>query len=84
MQHTQHIKQRMSQRGISKDMIELVLAHGIPDRDKYVLGHKAARLLLEKFQETERVLKKIIDKGGVTVVAEGESLVTTYNWERRH
>lgn len=84
MRHTHHIKQRMSQRGISQDMVELVLAHGTPDQDKYVLGHKEALRLLEELQRFERVVKKILDKGGVTVVAEGEALITAYNCERRH
>ncbi|UIF86097.1 DUF4258 domain-containing protein [Cupriavidus necator] len=74
----------MSQRGITQDMVDLVLAHGVSDRDKYVLGHREARRLLEAMQQTERVLKKILDKGGVTVVAAGEELVTAYNCERRH
>ncbi|TDF62062.1 DUF4258 domain-containing protein [Cupriavidus sp. L7L] len=84
MRQTKHMKQRLSQRGISQDMVELVLAHGTPDHDKYVLGFKEARRLLEQFQGFERVLKKIIDKGGVTVVAEGEALITAYNCGRRH
>jgi hypothetical protein len=82
MQQTQHIKQRMSQRGISSDMVELVLAHGIPDQDRYVLGRKEALRLLEEFQRSERLLKKILDKGGVVVVADGNALITTYNYKQ--
>ena len=40
MQSTRHIKQRMSQRGISQDMVNLVLTHGVIDGDKYVVGAK--------------------------------------------
>ncbi|WP_250510325.1 DUF4258 domain-containing protein [Caballeronia sp. GACF4] len=82
MQQTQHIKQRMSQRGISRDMVELVLAHGIPEQDRYVLGRKEALRLLEDFQRSERLLKKILDKGGVVVVADGDALITTYNYKQ--
>lgn len=83
MQSTRHIKQRMSQRGISGDMVNLVLEHGTPEQDKFVLGRKEALNLLEAIQRESRLLKKILDKGGVTVVAEGDLLVTTYNCERR-
>lgn len=82
MQQTQHIQQRMSQRGISRDMVELVLTHGVPDQDKYVLGRKEALRLLEDFQRSERLLKKILDKGGVVVVADGDALITTYNYKQ--
>ena len=84
MRPTNHIRQRMSQRGISQDMVDLVLEHGVSDQDKYVLDHKEAGRLLEAMRQKERVLKKILDKGGVTVVAEGDALVTAYNCERRH
>lgn len=83
MQTTKHIQQRMSQRGVSRDMVELVLTRGTLDQDKYVLGRKEALSLLDALQREERLLKKILDKGGVVVVAEGDSLITTYNCERR-
>ncbi len=79
MQKTQHIQQRMSQRGVSRDMVELVLEHGAMDQDKYILGRREALNLLEVIQRRERVIKKILDKGGVTVVAEDGRLITTYN-----
>ncbi|MGR3911343.1 DUF4258 domain-containing protein [Burkholderia sp. SR8] len=82
MQQTRHIKQRMSQRGISREMVELVLDHGVPDQDKYVLGRKDALRLLEDLQRSERLLKKILDKGGLVVVANGDALITTYNYKQ--
>ena len=85
MQTTKHIQQRMSQRGVSRDMVELVMTHGTLDQDKYVLGRKEALRLLDSLQREERIVKKILDKGGVVVVSEGNSLITTYNCEeRRH
>jgi len=66
-------------------MVELVMAHGTIDQDKYVMGRKEALSLLESLQREERLLKKILDKGGVVVVADGGSLITTYNCEHhRH
>ncbi len=83
MQTTKHIQQRMSQRGVSRDMVELVLNHGTLEQDKYVLGRKEALSLLDSLQREERLLKKILDKGGVVVVADGDALITTYNCEQR-
>ena len=78
MECTHHIKQRMPQRGISKRMVELVLDYGTLDgQGKYVLRQKdVARIVADL-----RYLMKIIDKGGVTVVADGEVLITAYNCE---
>lgn len=79
MRDTHHMKQRMSQRGISREMVDFVLDHGQIEQDKIVLGRKEARQLLKRLQDQMRVVKKVLDKGGVTVVTEGEALITTYN-----
>ena len=79
MQPTRHIKQRMSQRGISKDMVNLVIAHGVIHGDKYVVGRKEALQLIRALDNERRVLTKILDKGGVEVVTEGDALITAYN-----
>lgn len=79
MEITQHIQQRMSQRGVSRDMVEVVLTYGKLEQDKYVMGRREALGLLELINRQARVVKKILDKGGVTVVAEDGVLITTYN-----
>lgn len=79
MQKTKHIEKRMSQRGISSAMIDLALKYGEESGDKVILGRRSARRLLEDL----RTLMKIIDKGGVAMVAQGDSLVTAYNYEGR-
>ena len=79
MQPTRHIKQRMSQRGISKEMVNLVIAHGVIQGDKYVVGRKEALQLIRALDNERRVLTKILDKGGVAVVTEGDALITAYN-----
>lgn len=84
MHATQHFQHRMSQRGISRDMVEFVLDHGRPEKDKYILGRKDATQLLETFQRQAQLLKRILDKGGIEVVAVGDALVTTYNHDPKH
>ena len=79
MHPTRHIKQRMSQRGISKEMVNLVIAHGVIHGDKYVVGRKEALQLIRALDNERRVLTKILDKGGVEVVTEGDALITAYN-----
>lgn len=79
MHHTKHIEKRMAQRGISKAMVDLVLNYGEEAGDKVILGQRSAKRLLEEM----RTLLKIIDKGGVTVVTQGEALITAYNFQGR-
>jgi CTP-dependent riboflavin kinase len=81
MHRTDHIKARMSQRGISRDMVAMALQYGEIEQDKTVLGRKAALRLLERLQREQRVLKKIIDKGGVVVISENDTLISTYNYQ---
>lgn len=85
MNATEHMKQRMTQRGINREMVNLVLDLGTPNQDKFTLNRDEAQEQLRELQQAMRVLKKILDKGGVTVVTEGEALITTYNCNsRRH
>jgi len=81
MKKTLHIQQRMSQRGINSEMVDLVLNYGRLEQDRYVLGRKEAQNLLRSFQRKQRELMKVMDKGGVVVVAKDDSLITTYNCE---
>lgn len=59
--------------------MDLVIEYGETDQDKHVMGRRQARHRLELINQEARVLKKILDKGGVVVVAEGNALITTYN-----
>lgn len=79
MNKTMHLQQRMSQRGISRDMVDLVLGYGKAEGDKVVLSRKDSAQLLA----AARTLSKIADKGGLVVVADGEALITTYHYTGR-
>lgn len=76
---TKHAGARQSQRGISTMMVEYVVTNGIEDKDKYILGKKEILVRLNALDEERRLLMKINDKGGVVVVADGETVITTYN-----
>ena len=79
MQKTKHFQQRMAQRGISKDMVDLVLNYGVTEGDKVILNRKASARLME----AARTLSKILDKGGLVVVTSGDAQLTTYNYQGR-
>lgn len=79
MHKTKHIEKRMSQRGISKAMVDLALHYGEPAGDKVILGRRAATKLLEDL----RTLMKIVDKGGIAVITQGDALITAYNFQGR-
>ncbi|MGE6993788.1 DUF4258 domain-containing protein [Pseudomonas sp. NPDC047961] len=83
MQATHHCKARQAQRGIPLNMIDYVLAHGTQSRDKVVFGDREAKQRLAELDEERRMLMKLKDKGGVVVVADGDTVITTYNLSRR-
>lgn len=74
MHTTHHAQVRMAQRGINQ-----VLAKGTPAHDKIIMGKKEARLILEALQEEQRLVKRILYKGGVAVVIVGNAFITNYN-----
>ena len=79
MHSTHHVRKRMAQRGISGDMVDYVLCNGTPEKDRVIMGRKEALRMLESLQKEQRLLKKILDKGGVVVVADGDTIITAYN-----
>jgi hypothetical protein len=72
----------MSQRGLPKKIIDLVLEFGKDKGDKLILNRKETQKLIDEVDNFKRDLLKVMDKGGVTVVLDNESLVTTYNLDR--
>jgi len=76
---TKHAEARQSQRGISPLMVEYVITNGVKEKDKFILGNKEILELLDALDNEKRLLLKLKDKGGVVVVADGETVITTYN-----
>jgi hypothetical protein len=79
MHISQHAAQRMSQRGISRRLVDFALRYGRVEGDKHVLDRNESRRLIEALNEELPLAKRVMDKGGITVVAGGDTLVTTYN-----
>lgn len=79
MHATKHMQARMSQRGISGDMVDLARRFGRDDQDKYVLDRKSLRDLLDELRGLQRKVIKALDKGGIVVVEADGALITTYS-----
>jgi len=69
----------MSQRGLPKRLIELVLEFGKDSGDKLILNKKATQKVINEIDMMRKELLRIIDKGGVTVVVDNDTLITAYN-----
>ena len=95
---TKHSMQKMSQRGIHKNLLDIVLIHGIVKKDKIILNRKICDRFIKKLDKQipkikrlgntlhitrlntyRTTLLKIRDKGGVTLVVMGNTLITIYN-----
>lgn len=78
MQTTAHMDARMNQRGINKELINLALEYGEPKGDKTVLGRKECYEAMQQLRREMKALERALSKGGITLVSDGEALITTY------
>ncbi len=76
---TKHCQVRMSQRGLPKKLVELVLEFGNGSGDKLILNKKTTQKVINELDKIRKELLRIMDKGGITVVVDNDSLVTAYN-----
>lgn len=83
MKFSRHARIRMSQRGIPDWMVHFVRAHGEVEGDEVRLDRRGAMALLEHADEMRRQALKVLDKGGVAVIEQGDHVVTTYNITER-
>jgi Domain of unknown function (DUF4258) len=84
MHISQHADQRMNQRGISRRLVDFALRHGRIEGNKHVLDRNESRRIIEQLEEELRLAKRVMDKGGVTVVEGGDTLITAYNLATRN
>ena len=79
MHISQHAGQRMNQRGISRRLVDFALRHGRIEGDKHILDRNESRRIIDELEEELRLAKRALDKGGITVVEGGDTLITAYN-----
>src|SRR5690606_6308922 len=80
---TTHFMKRTSQRGITKAMVNYALEHGEIDGDKVIVNRKLILRHREEMLRELAVMAKLLDKGGIVVVSEYESLITAYDFDSR-
>lgn len=83
---TKHGMDRMNQRGITGEMIDLVLEYGEYIQDKVILNSKKIKKLIKKVSiDLKSKFMKVLDKGGLVVVlGEDNVLITTYNCNKKN
>ncbi len=78
MHKTEHFKERAGQRGVTMEMVNLALEYGEIDGDRYVLSDSVIHEAIADLKAMQKRLEHAKRKGGVTVVVNGETLITTY------
>lgn len=76
---TSHCQARMSQRGLPKKLVDLVLEFGKYSGDKLILNKKATHKVIKEIDSIRKELLRVMDKGGITVVLDNDTLITAYN-----
>ena len=79
MAKTRHMHQRMSQRGITDRMLQVVSDYGVTQGDKQILDRKNIDALMNGMDRFRKDLLKIRDKGGLVVVEANDVYITAYN-----
>jgi len=78
MARTRHIHKRMSQRGITSRMVDLVSQYGIDAGDRIILDRKNTEALLKAVDHLRKDLLEVHSKGGLVVVEAGDAQITTF------
>jgi len=76
---TEHLVSRMNQRGIPGKLLNLVIEFGEQKQDKIILDRKLTLKIIQEIDQMRKDLIKIVDKGGVVLVAVDNVMITTYN-----
>lgn len=81
MIETNHLRARMSQRGITNNLLNLALEFGDHKGEKVFLNKKGIDNFLKEIDLLRSKFIRAKDKGGVVLVMSGEVGITTYNYD---
>lgn len=82
MTYTRHGQLRMSQRGVTAEMIEFVRIFGEVDGNRLLLDHSVLRRSIQHLDRLRSGLVRLMDKGGLAAVFGDEgTLVTAHTCE---
>lgn len=79
MAKTRHIHQRMNQRAISQQMLEIVKMFGVDDGDKTYLNKKGIDAALNEMNNLSKQMQKMRSRGGLVLVESGDVEITAYS-----
>jgi fructose-1-phosphate kinase PfkB-like protein len=79
MAKTRHINQRMNQRGINEQMLEIVKMFGVDKGDKTYLNRKGIEAVEKELKNLLKQMDRMKSRGGIVLVESGECEVTTYS-----
>ena len=79
MAKTRHIHQRMNQRAISQQMLEIVKMFGVDDGDKTYLSKKGIDAALNEMNNLSKQMQKMRNRGGLVLVESGDVEITAYS-----
>ena len=79
MPKTRHIENRMEQRSINNDFLDIVKFFGVPNnQDKIILNKKNIDTLLNQIIKTKSTLLRMRKRGGLVLVEKDNTEITTY------
>lgn len=78
MYKTRHLHKRLNQRGITEAVLKILLNYGLEYGEKRTLDKKNWLELSDIFAHLKKVTDKMAEKGGYTLVATKEALITVY------
>lgn len=78
MCRTRHMRQRMSQRGITSEIVKMVGIFGICNGDRITMIGMNCEFLSNVPAKFKRTLDKMTQKDGCTAVNRGSSLITAF------
>lgn len=79
MAKTRHINQRMNQRAISQQMLEIVKMFGVDEGDKTILNKKCIEEALIELSNLSKRMQKMKTRGGLVLVESGDFELTVYD-----
>jgi hypothetical protein len=80
MAKTRHIHQRLNQRSIKYQMLDIVKAFGveIENGEKTVLNKKSIHAALAELKRVSADMQKMLGRGGMVLVESGGTEITAY------
>lgn len=80
MQYGEHLRQRMVDRNISEQMIELIVQYGLEvNSERIFLGKKELLRISDNLKKIMNEVDSSIKKGGLTLVNSNNSLITVFH-----